>query len=94
MKGLGKGGMFGLLPIMLGLFSSGRKSEAPKVKTVHGYNPAPRVHHRSGVRKGKPKPGVRHFGTWSPLLPIRGVREDRFGRLCLSEKKWKRVKQS
>ena len=37
---------------------------------------------------------ARHFGNFSPLRPIPRLHPDRFGRLCLSEKKWKRVKQS
>lgn len=33
-----------------------------------------------------------HFRTFAPLRPIRGVEEDRFGRLRLSERRWKRRK--
>ena len=33
----------------------------------------------------------KHFGTLSPLRPVRGLKPDRFGRLCLSEK-WRRAK--
>ena len=33
----------------------------------------------------------KHFGTFSPLRPVRGLKPDRFGRLCLSDK-WRKAK--